>query len=438
MVVLFFFYGNTIEIIKKELICTHIKLNASMNFSSVLDNTFKPKRLAIKLNAKGEQYVVKGHPWVFSNSIVKLNDDAKTGDLAIIFSKNKNKVVGIGLYDEKSPIRIKIIHNAETKADINDDFFKAKIITAFEKRSELLKTNTSSYRFLFGENDGFPGLIADVYGAVLVVKIYSEIWLPYLRTILESLQQVSNAATVVIRLSRNLQNSNNHNLSDGEVVFGTLKNEVVEFIEHGVNFSANVIKGHKTGYFLDHRHNRKRVGELSNGKNVLDVFSYAGGFSVHALAHGANEVLSLDISKQALDLAIENGKLNKYSGIHKTIAGDAFQEMKTLIKRNKKFDIVVIDPPSFAKQQSEISLAKKKYTQLANLGVQLTAKKGLLVLASCSSRVSSKSFFDINSHVLRSTNRPFIMEDKTYHDIDHPIGFPEGAYLKCGYYRFND
>jgi 23S rRNA (cytosine1962-C5)-methyltransferase len=410
----------------------------SMNFSSVLNNTYKPKRLAVKLNAKGEQYVVKGHPWVFSNSIVKINDDAKTGDLAIIFSKNKNKVIGFGLYDEKSPIRIKIIHNAETKAEINEEFFEKKIQIAFEKRSELLKTNTNSYRLLFGENDSFPGLIADVYNSVLVVKIYSEIWLPYLKTILESLQMISIVDTVVIRLSRNLQNSVNHNLSDGEIVFGTLNSEVVKFVEHSVSFSANVIKGHKTGYFLDHRHNRKRVGELSNSKSVLDVFSYAGGFSVHALAHGAVEVVSLDISKQALDLAIENGKLNDYSGIHKTIAGDAFQEMKTLIKRNKKFDVVVIDPPSFAKQQSEISLAKKKYTQLANLGVQLTAKNGLLVLASCSSRVSSKSFFDINNHVLKSTNRSFVMEDKTYHDIDHPICFPEGAYLKCGYYRFND
>ncbi|NRD23766.1 class I SAM-dependent methyltransferase [Winogradskyella litoriviva] len=399
-------------------------------------NKIETNNLAVKLNAKGEQFVVKGHPWVFSNSIVKINDHAKTGDLAIVFSKNKNKVIGLGLYDGNSPIRIKIIHNADTKVKVGSDFFQDKIEVAYEKRLELLSTNTNSYRLLFGENDGFPGLIADVYNTVLVVKLYSEIWLPYLESILESLQKVSKVDTIVMRLSRGLQNSKNHSLKDGEVVFGTLKNEVVVFVEHNVNFSANVIKGHKTGYFLDHRANRKRVGELSKEKKVLDVFSYAGGFSVHALANGAKEVTSLDISKQALDMARTNGKLNNYTGKHKTISGDAFEEMKLLIENGKTYDVVVIDPPSFAKQQSEVDLAKKKYAQLAELGAMLTAKKGMLVLASCSSRVLAQSFFDLNNRVLNSQSRLFEIELKTNHDVDHPISFPEGAYLKCGYYRF--
>ena len=139
-------------------------------------------------------------------------------------------------------------------------------------------------------------------------------------------------------------------------------------------FSANVIKGHKTGYFLDHRANRKQVGEWSKGKSVLDVFSYAGGFSVHALYNGATSVTSLDISKQALEIALENGKLNDYTGEHKIIAGDAFEELQKLIDNKVTFDVVVIDPPSFAKQASEIDLAKKKYAQLAELGEKLTAK----------------------------------------------------------------
>ena len=169
-----------------------------MSIYPIVGSHYNPKRLAVKLNAKGEQYVVKGHPWVFSNSIIKINDDANTGDLAIIFSKNKNKVVGLGLYDATSPIRIKIIHNAETKVEINATFFQSKIEVAFKKRAELLRTNTNSYRLIFGENDGFPGLIADVYDKVLVVKLYSEIWLPYLDGILESLQQICNAETVVM------------------------------------------------------------------------------------------------------------------------------------------------------------------------------------------------------------------------------------------------
>ncbi len=407
-----------------------------MSFSSQVKSNYQPKRLAVKLNDKGEQFVIKKHPWVFSNNIVKINDAAKTGDLTIVFSKNKNKVIGLGLYDANSPIRIKIIHSDASKAEINADFFHQKIKEAYTKRLGLLKTNTTSYRLLFGENDGFPGLIADVYDSVLVVKLYSEIWLPYLEAILQSLQVVSNVDTIVIRLSRGLQQSKNHQLKDGDVVFGVLENEVVAFIEHDVKFSANVIKGHKTGYFLDHRANRKQVGEWSKDKTVLDVFSYAGGFSVHALYNGAKEVTSLDISKQALEIAVQNGNLNHYEGKHKTIAGDAFEALKKLIKNNITFDVVVIDPPSFAKQASEIELAKKKYAQLAQLGAQLTASKGLLVLASCSSRVLAQSFFDINLQVLNSQPRPFKNTLNTYHDTDHPISFPEGAYLKCGYYRF--
>ena len=406
--------------------------------SDFLKSTSQSKRLAVKLTAKGENYVQQGHPWVFSDSIVKINADAKSGDIAIIFGKRKNGMIGIGLYDAESPIRIKMIYSETQPMIIDADFFTNKIQQAYKKRYSLLKTKTNSYRLLFGENDGFPSLIADVYASVLVVKLYSEIWLPFLETILESLVHISQCKTVVIRLSRGLQNSKSHQLRDGDVVYGELKNEVVQFIEHGVNFSANVIKGHKTGYFLDHRENRRQVGLLSRNKTVLDVFSYAGGFSIHALANDAKEVTSLDISTQALEIAVQNGKLNPYSGQHKILAGDAFQLLEDLISENKRFDVVVIDPPSFAKQQTEVSLAKKKYAQLAQLGVQLTAKGGVLVLASCSSRVSATAFYDINAQTLQKSHRAFSIEQKTQHDSDHPIGFPEGAYLKCAYYRFLD
>lgn len=407
-----------------------------MYFSRNFPNKASKNRIAVKLNVSGERSVLQGHPWVFSNSILKTNKIAETGDLAIIFGKNKNKIIGFGLFDLSSPIEIKMIHHGNP-IKIDNAFFNDKINIAYGKRVSLLRTETNSYRLIFGENDGFPGLIADVYANVLVIKLYSEIWLNYLEGILESLIEVTNCEAIVMRLSRNLQQSKLHDLKDGEVVFGMLENNVVQFEEHGVFFSADVIHGHKTGYFLDHRLNRKQVGEWSRNKTVLDVFSYAGGFSVHALVNGAQEVTSLDISKQALDMAESNAKLNKFSGKHMTIAGDAFKEMKKLISANKTFDIVIIDPPSFAKQQSEIDLAKKKYAQLADLGLRLTSNGGLLVLASCSSRIIAQTFFDINARILRESQRSHKCILKTQHDIDHPIGFAEGAYLKCAYYRIN-
>jgi len=390
--------------------------------------------LAIKLNKAGERSVLQGHPWVFSDSIHKINKEGKTGDLAVIFSQNKNQVIGVGLFDLDSPIRIKMLHSG-SGAKLNTEFFSEKIKEAFYKRAKLLQTDTNSYRLLFGENDEFPGLIADVYANVLVVKLYSGIWYPFFNDILPLLIDICECDCVVLRLSRKLQQQDLYNIIDGQVFYGNLENDVVQFVEHGVYFSANVIKGHKTGYFLDHRANRKRVGELSKEKTVLDVFSYAGGFSVHALANNAKEVTSLDISKHALDIAIENGKLNPHTGKHKIIVGDAFVEMRKLISEKKTFEVVVIDPPSFAKSTKEIDIAKKKYFELALLGSKLTKKGGMLVLASCSSRVTADAFFEINKNALQSQSKNYEMIDTTGHDMDHPISFKEGAYLKCGYYK---
>jgi len=394
-----------------------------------------PNVLAVKLSVKGERSVRDHHPWIFSDSIDKVNKPGSTGDIAVIFSHTKNRAMGVGLYDPTSPIRIKMLH-FDSGASLNKSFFEQKIKSAHVLRQPLFESNTNSYRLIFGENDGFPGLIADVYNKVLVVKLYSGIWFPFLKDILEALLHFSQCETIVLRLSRQLQKTAPAQFTEGSILYGELKSEVVQFIEHGIHFSAHVIKGHKTGYFLDHRHNRKRVGAISKGMNVLDVFSYAGGFSVHALVGGAKEVTSLDISQQALDVAKQNAQLNSFSGAYQTITGDAFDEMKRLIAEGKKYNIVVIDPPSFAKNAKEAAVARKKYSQLANLGVQLTAKKGWLILASCSSRIAAVDFFRLNTEVLKASGRNFSVEDKTYHDIDHPITFPEGAYLKCAYYKF--
>ncbi len=393
------------------------------------------KRLAIKLKPAAEKMVKREHPWVFSDSIIKQIIDGKAGDLAIIYDSKKNNFLACGLYDPYSPIRIKLIQFKKS-AQINEEWFISKIENAFNTRIPLLETDTNSYRLLFGENDNLPGFIADVYDKVLVIKLYSHIWFPYLNWIIPALIKTSECETVVLRLSRSLQSKGDiYGLNDGDVIYGTLETEVVVFREHGVLFSANVIKGHKTGYFLDHRHNRKRVGELSNGKSVLDVFSYAGGFSIHALRGGATEVVSLDISKQALEMAKGNAILNEHQGKHEIMVADAFDGLQSLIDRQKKFDIVIIDPPSFAKRENEIEKAKKSYSRLAKLGSQLVVPGGILVLASCSSRVISEEFFNISEENIVAAGKTFEVLEKTYHDIDHPINFPEGAYLKCGYYK---
>lgn len=393
-----------------------------------------PRRIAVKVKTVAEKSIRKGHPWVFDGSIVRQSEGGQAGDLAIIFDQKKNKFLAVGLLDPASPIRIKILQSGKS-ATVDEAWFYEKIKAAFAKREPLLETDTNSYRLLHGENDGLPGLVADVYAEVVVVKIYSAIWQPYLSVLLPQIFEVAKAKTLVVRLSRNLQNEKDFNWTDGQVAFGELASEEIIFREHGLRFSANVIKGHKTGFFLDHRHNRKRVGELASGQTVLDVFAYAGGFSVHALAGGATEVTSLDISAQALEMAKKNVSLNFEKKNYHTLAADAFGAMEKMISSGKKFGLVVVDPPSFAKRESEIERAVKSYGRLARLAVRLVERGGILFMASCSSRINSAVFFEIIENEITASGREFKLLEKTFHDIDHPINFPEGAYLKAGYYH---
>lgn len=397
-----------------------------------MNNTPTPKRIAVKLNPKAEIILKKGHPWIFSDSIVKFPEDAASGDVAVIFSQADNKVIGVGLYDAASPIRIKILKaNAPLKVD--EAFFKAAIAKAFKARKKNFDDKTTAYRLVYGESDFLPGLIVDVYESVAVVKLYSEIWLPYLDWIKAAIIETIDPSAIVLRLSRNLEKSGS-NLEDGTIIYGDLQDPVVVFSEYGVRFSANVITGHKTGYFLDHRYNRHQVGLISKGKSVLDLFSYAGGFSVHALVGGARTVTSVDISAQALEVAKQNADLNTFSGEFTTLKGDAFDLIAQMIKEGMQYDVVVIDPPSFAKQQSEVARALKQYEKLAKLGLQLTRPGGMMVLASCSSRVSMVDFLDSHRRAFKKTDRLINLENQTQHDWDHPVLIPEMGYLKTVYY----
>lgn len=394
-----------------------------------------PQKTAVKLRPAAEKAVRQGHPWVFESGIAKINKPAKAGDICVIFDRKKNKYLAVGLYDPFSPIRIKILQSGKS-ANPDAAFFAAKTEAAYAKRADLLRTDTDSYRLIYGENDGMPGFIADVYADVLVVKLYSAVWFPYLPVILPELLRMAKSKTLVLRLSRLLQSEavDTHGLKDGDVLHGDLENEEVIFREHGLRFTANVIHGHKTGYFLDHRHNRKYIGDIAKDKTVLDIFAYAGGFSVHALAGGAKEVTSLDISAQALAMAEKNVALNDLKANHRTMAIDAFVGLENLQTEGKKYDLIIVDPPSFAKRESEKARALESYARLARKVEPILAKGGTLLLASCSSRVRAEEFFILNTRILQETGRKFTEIKRTFHDSDHPIGFAEGAYLKAIYF----
>lgn len=273
-----------------------------------------------------------------------------------------------------------------------------------------------------------------MYDKVAVLKIYSRIWITYLAEIKSAILANTNCTCIVLRFSRSVQKNNViSNIANGSIIHGELESTEIPISEHGVHFNANVIKGHKTGFFLDHRHNRQNIQQLAKGKTVLDVFSYAGGFAIHALVGGAKKVTAVDISKQALEVAKNNAATNKVT--LDTLAGDAFNILRDLHNQNKIFDIVIIDPPAFAKASTEIPTALNQYRRLAKLGIELVAPNGLLLLASCSSRVTADEFYRVVEQGMSTSKKSFTLIEKTFHDVDHPIGFPEGAYLKSGYYR---
>ena len=389
--------------------------------------------IAIKLKPAAERAIRKQHPWVFDESITKVSKEAVTGDLAVIFDNKKNKFLAVGLYDAESPIRIKVL-STEKGVKIDDKWVFHQIEKAFWKRKDHLNDHLDSCRIVYGENDGLPGLIIDKYGDMTVVKLYSGIWIGFLDAIVEALRRILQSNGIFLRLSRNVEKHFTQ-LENGSLLLGESSSPIVQFQEYGVTFEVDLINGHKTGFFLDHRHNRVALQQMSKDKSVLDVFSYAGGFSVHALVGGASRVVSVDISKQALSLARHNALINHVEANHETISGDAFAILQDLANRGETFDRVIIDPPSFAKKASEHQKALVAYERLARLGAELMASDGVLILASCSSRVSADDFFALVNNAVTGVNHRLRLYKKTFHDFDHPVTFPEGSYLKCGYWK---
>ncbi len=394
------------------------------------------RRLAVKLTNQGQRILREGHPWLFDGAIESVKGEGAAGDLAVIFDRKKDKFAGVGLFDPDSPIRIRVLHQG-SPVKIDEAFFAERIAAARERRRPLLETETTGYRLLHGENDGLPGLVVDVYADVMVVKLYTPAWFPWLKMLLPLLLRAAGTETAVLRLARNVKPAGEKlKMLDGQVIAGTLADPEVVFTEHGVRFLADVVHGHKTGFFLDHRANRRKVGELADGRDVLDVFSYAGGFSVHALRGNAYRVVSLDISGPALATAARNVALNfSDDPRHETLEADAFEALGTLAKQGESFGLVIVDPPSFAKSAREIPRALDAYRRINTLAIPLVEPGGILLAASCSARVTADEFFATVEKVVKKSGRRFQLLEKTFHDVDHPIGFPEGAYLKSVYYR---
>jgi len=398
--------------------------------------TIAEKRIALRVTAEAERAIRQGHPWLFESAITQQSFMGQPGDLAVIFDK-KRRFLAIGLFDPDSPIRVKIL-GANKPVSIGPEWFQEKIAAACSLRATLLAQpaprQTTGCRLIHGENDGLPGLVLDRYENTLVLKLYTPVWLPHLGEILPALPP---ADRIILRLGRRLaeQPGDLFGLEEG-LLSGAPLEGPVQFWENGLRFEADPIRGQKTGFFFDQRDNRSMVEQLASGREVLNVFAYTGGFSVYAARGGARRVVSVDSSAAALDAARRNWAYNRDvfpvgDSEHTILAEDAFEALPRLAGQGRQFDMVILDPPAFAHRNQQVDRALAAYRRLTLLGLSVLTKEGILVQASCSSRVPAEDFFKQVHLAAAHAKRPLMELARTGHALDHPIAYPEGTYLKC-------
>jgi 23S rRNA (cytosine1962-C5)-methyltransferase len=383
-------------------------------------------KLRLRVSPSAEKQVRAGHPWVYDASIREQNRGGEAGELAVIYDRN-NRFLAIGFYDPQSPLRVRVIHRGKPQT-IDSEWWRKQLDRAMDKRSGLFDDGTNAYRCVHGESDGFPGLVLDRYANVAVLKLYTAAWLPRLEEIKRVIAEFLRPESIVLRLSRNF-----HSGVDGQTIDGATIKAPVIFQESGLRFEADVVRGQKTGFFLDQRENRRVVAELARGREVLNAFSFSGAFSVYAARGGATKVTDLDISVHALESARRNWQLNPGKAMHETVQADAFD---WLAETDRMFDLIILDPPSLAKRESERFAAIRAYGKLAGLGMKRLQRRGILVACSCSAHVSPQEFFGAVRRAATASKRTFNVPRTTGHPPDHPATFPEAEYLKAIYLQF--
>jgi 23S rRNA (cytosine1962-C5)-methyltransferase len=406
----------------------------------------------LRVTAAAERSVRFGHPWLYADSIRKQNRPGEAGELAVVYDR-RDRFCAFGLYDPYSPLRVRILH-AGRAVTVDAAWWKQRLRRALDWRRELFDEQTTGYRCIHGENDGWPGLVLDRYDAVQVLKVYTAAWLPRLSDLTAWLAEALAPSRLVLRLSRNIQERAReaYRLEDGQLLplpgataeplgdpdsAGSQVRPVV-FKENGLRFEADVVHGQKTGFFLDQRDNRRRVEGLAQGRDVLNAFSYSGGFSLYAARGGATSVKDLDLNPHALaaggrNFALNADEANVVACERTAIKADAFEWMEQ--RREPSFGLVILDPPSLAKREGDREGAIQAYGRLAAYGFRALRPGGVLVTASCSAHVTQGEFYSAVRQAARASGRTWREFDTTGHPPDHPAVFPEAHYLKCIYLR---
>ncbi|BDG01609.1 class I SAM-dependent rRNA methyltransferase [Anaeromyxobacter oryzae] len=373
-----------------------------------------------------------GHPWVFRKAVERAPNRLAPG--AIVDVTEDGRFVARGYYDPHSAISVRIL-TREPAERIDEAFWRRRVARAVALRRELLH-GTNGWRIVHGESDGLPGVVADRYDRFAVLKLYSAGLTPHRAAIVDALRaEVDGLEGVYGRDEIPRDDDDEGGAAAGRVLWGAEPPERIAVDEHGMTILVDVRRGQKTGHFLDQRENRRMVRELAAGRaEALNLFSYTGGFSVAAALGGARHVVSVDVDRDAIALARENFRANQLDPAdHAFATEDCFDLLARYKKEGRRFDLVVCDPPAFAKSQKAVDAAIAGYASLNRAALAVVAPGGLLVTASCSARVTAEQFTDAVKEAAYKARVDLALVRETRQPPDHPVSlqFREGRYLKC-------
>lgn len=377
----------------------------------------------IRLKPTKERSLLNRHPWVFSGAIATNTDDFEDGELLEVYDSN-NHFLGTGHFNPGS-IRVRILSFEERAID--GAFWLERLTNAFQLRKTLGlagSAHTNAYRLVHGEGDQLPGLVIDIYNDTAVIQ-------PHSKGMQLALDQIAQALTKIDGLVlRNIFSRSSENQSSGEGYhLGTSDEGAV--MENDHLFHVNWKEGQKTGFFLDQRDNRQLLAKYATGKKVLNTFCYSGGFSIYALKAGAPKVVSVDSSAKAIEWTNKNVGMNFPEGAaHESHCHDVFDFLKS--SSSGEYDIIILDPPAFAKHLSAVDKAVIGYRNLNELGIRLVKPGGLIFTFSCSQVIDPVLFRKTIFKAAAKTGREVRVLHQVSQGPDHPINLyhPEGEYLK--------
>jgi len=385
----------------------------------------------VVLRPKRAQPFFAKHPWVFAGAIERVEGEAVDGDEVDLVS-HAGKFVARGLYNAQSKIRVRL-YNWEPDSPLDLAFFRDRLERAVRLRHDILKLNSpdAGYRVVFSESDFLSGMVVDKYGDWLTVQ-FTALGLARRRDeIIGVLRELLQPRGIYLRTEKGIGKLEGIELHDGPI-WGEPPPPDLSIVDNGLWILLNLAEGQKTGYYLDQRDNRVAVARLSQGKRVLDAFCYSGGFGLYAAKAGASEVLGVDGSEPALDLARRNVVANGLTNIAFDCA-DVFRHMTEMVAVRRQFDVVILDPPKFARNRASLPDAIKGYRRLHQLALKLLAKDGVLVSCCCTGLITMQDLQELIAQVAVESKRDLQILDRRGPAPDHPVAVtcPESGYLKC-------